>query len=517
MIEKQQIKKIIRKDGSLNTRSSFLKEYSPEELFNMYYSDIENKCKICSKNTKFLSFKNGYDKACSRECRKQLKSLEYVPDSDKIVDLLTLKNFIKNTYSNGNNTNRLNVSYFINNNYIKELNTIHSLGYDINNLKVQNIYDILHGEIQYRKCEKCGKETSFISFSKGYRKYCSNECSKRAHMTEPEVIEVKEKFIDNNQFDINAMTKEYNVSHSYAIKFKASNNIDVPNKRSKYSFGERLLFEYYKNIKCVKSNDRTLIYPYEIDVIIDNICIEYDGILFHSNGTSFPGMCGRRFKDELIPDDYELLTIFENEFLDETKRNIWFSIINNKLNLNKNKLFARKCTIKEVNSETAKIFCENNHLQGYAKSSIKIGLYHNEELVSLMTFSKSRFNKNIEYELIRFCSKINTTVSGGAGKLLKYFENTYNPKSLISYANKRWSQGKIYSKLGFEFIEDTKDNYFYFKPNENILYSRNMFQKHKLKEKLDSFNIELSEKQNMFNNGYRQIFDYGNKKYIKYY
>jgi hypothetical protein len=38
-----------------------------------------------------------------------------------------------------------------------------------------------------------------------------------------------------------------------------------------------------------------------------------------------------------------------------------------------------------------------------------------------MTFGKPRFNKNYEYELVRFASKLGTKVIGGAGKLLKYF------------------------------------------------------------------------------------------------
>ena len=48
-----------------------------------------------------------------------------------------------------------------------------------------------------------------------------------------------------------------------------------------------------------------------------------------------------------------------------------------------------------------------NHLQGYAKSSIDIGLFYEGQLVSLMTFGKTRFSKKYEYELIRFCNRLN--------------------------------------------------------------------------------------------------------------
>mgnify|MGYP007037140579 CR=1 FL=1 len=64
-----------------------------------------------------------------------------------------------------------------------------------------------------------------------------------------------------------------------------------------------------------------------------------------------------------------------------------------------------------------------------------------------MTFGKPRYNKNYEYELIRYCSSKN--IVGGAEKLFNYFIKTYNPKSIISYCD--WSKfnGDVYLKLGF--------------------------------------------------------------------
>ena len=204
----------------------------------------------------------------------------------------------------------------------------------------------------------------------------------------------------------------------------------------------------------------------------------------------------------------QLFNIFEHEDLD-----LWLSMINTKLNLNK-KIYARKCIIKELKSQETKEFLDYNHIQGYISSKVNLGLYFEDELVSVMTFSKPRFNKNYEYELIRFCSKRNTSVIGGASKLWKYFVTKYNPKSVISYANRRFSNGEIYSKLGFELIGKTEPNYFYFKMSTTQLYSRVKFQKHKLSKLLDNFNPELSETENMFNNNYRRIFDCGNLKYL---
>ena len=111
-----------------------------------------------------------------------------------------------------------------------------------------------------------------------------------------------------------------------------------------------------------------------------------------------------------------------------------------------------------------------------------------------MTFCKSRFNKNYEWELSRYSSSKH--VIGGAGKLLKYFERIYKPKSLITYADRRFSQGKLYYKLGFTFDHFSSPNYFYCDQNLNIL-SRIHCQKHKLKDILKDFDESLSESENM--------------------
>lgn len=81
--------------------------------------------------------------------------------------------------------------------------------------------------------------------------------------------------------------------------------------------------------------------------------------------------------------------------------------------MTENKIFARKCEIKEISSKESKNFVNQNHIQGNAPSTIKIGLFFKEKLVSVMTFGKRpMFNSN-EYEIIRFCNILNTMVVGG--------------------------------------------------------------------------------------------------------
>jgi hypothetical protein len=136
-----------------------------------------------------------------------------------------------------------------------------------------------------------------------------------------------------------------------------------------------------------------------------------------------------------------------------------------------------------------------------------------------MTFGKKRISMGNkirtdgEYEMLRFCNKLNTQVIGGASKLLSYFIKTYNPKSILTFADKRYSQGKLYINLGFEFVCDTQPNYFYFKPSEMIRYYRFKFRKDVLvKEGYDSSKTEF---QIMNEREYLRIYDCGHMKFEK--
>ena len=293
-----------------------------------------------------------------------------------------------------------------------------------------------------------------------------------------------------------------------------------PSKKHKT---QSLIYRYVNSLVSAKENVKNVI-SNELDIYCKkkNFAIEYNGLLPHSFGFSkisyynnlqIDSTYHLRKTEEAESKNIQLFHIFENEFIDKNKRQIWFSVINSKLGLSEI-IYARKCSVQEIHSSSAREFCSKNHLQGSCNSSIRIGLFYNKELVSVMTFRK---HKKYSWEIARFCSKLNLTVTGGASKLLKFFERKYNPESIISYANRRWSRGDLYERLGFEFIQNTNPNYFYFRPNENILFSREQFQKHKLKNKLELFDPELTETQNMFNSGFRKIYDSGNKKYVKRY
>jgi hypothetical protein len=128
-----------------------------------------------------------------------------------------------------------------------------------------------------------------------------------------------------------------------------------------------------------------------------------------------------------------------------------------------------------------------------------------------MSFSKTRFDKKYEYELTRFATKCGYQVVGGASKLFKRFVLDYNPASVVSYADLRYSVGNVYEKLNFNLKHKTKPGYYWFK--NGIIYNRQMFQKKNLK-KFANYDIMKTEKQMMFENGYRLLKNCGNLVYV---
>jgi len=266
-------------------------------------------------------------------------------------------------------------------------------------------------------------------------------------------------------------------------------------------------------INTIQSS-RSIIKPYQLDILIPshNIAIEHDGLYYHHElrrpnnyHITKTKMCEAK--------GIQLIHVFGDEWL--YKKDIVKSRIRNMLGLNKNSIYGRKCSINEVSYDDAMRFLETNHIQGNVNSSIRLGLYYNNELVSMMTFGslrKSMGSKSSKdnYELLRFCNKLNTTVVGGASKLFKHFIKTYTPNSLISYADRRWSQGNLYEKLGFEFIHNSAPSYWYI--NNQKREFRYKYEKRKLVKA--GFDNKKSEHEIMLERGIYRIFDCGTKLYI---
>jgi hypothetical protein len=335
--------------------------------------------------------------------------------------------------------------------------------------------------------------------------------------TDEELIETIQKFYKENGRaptvyecrDCEYLFAPTTYSNRFGTFLKAIEIAEVPLNEKNRSVAEKDLFNYISSIYKgkIESSNRSVLGGKEIDILIPDkrLAIEYNGLFWHNEDRI--GKYYHLDKSALaFRKGYHLVHVFENEWL--YKQDIVKSRLSSLLGVNST-IYARKCKIVEITSAEAKDFLEKNHIQGNAYGSVRYGLIYENSLVSLMTFSKPRFNKKYDYELLRFCNKLNTNVIGGASKLFKYFLKNIECESIISYSDARWNTGDLYIQLGFEFLHRSEPNYWYF-DMKNQLYSRVKFQKHKLENILEKFDPDLTEVENMKKNGYNRIFDCGN-------
>ena len=286
------------------------------------------------------------------------------------------------------------------------------------------------------------------------------------------------------------------------------------------SIEEKEVADFIKGIYSglVLENDREVLKPRDLDIYLPEreLAFEYDGLFYHSteHGAEPKHMLDKT--TACLEKGIQLVHIFEDEWL--SGKDIVKSRIRSLLGLSLKRIPARKCQVKDVEDSVARDFLSTCHIQGACPASVRLGLYFQDELMALMTFGKPRFNKKCDWELLRFCTALDTSVIGGAGKLLKAFEERFHPRALLSYADRRWSKGDLYERLGFTLEGCSQPNYWYTKGDCSERFSRLTFQKHMLKEKLgEVFDDGRTEAENMSAAGYRRVYDCGNLVFVKRY
>jgi hypothetical protein len=348
-------------------------------------------------------------------------------------------------------------------NYSKSNNYINKVNENYKNLYPNINFEKIEKEFVEIKCPDCG-ESSRLSKQLLYERY------KRNYTTCIKCNPIGHKNRSGYELEICDFLKENNI-------------------------------EYINNKKF--QNSKT-----EIDIYIPNfnLGIEVNGVYWHNE----------LFKDsnyhlkktiKAENENINLIHIFEDEWI--YKKNIVKSIIKNRLKINNKTIYGRECHIKELDSKTTSKFLNENHIQGNINSKHRIGLYHKDELVSVMTFGLGRImmgGKNNEFELTRFCNIINYNIIGAASKLLKFFIKKYNPKKVVSYSDVRLFNGDLYGKLNFVKIHQSKPNYWYV--IDGIRHNRFNYRKSRLVK--EGFDINKTEKEIMFERKIYRIYDCGN-------
>jgi len=256
-------------------------------------------------------------------------------------------------------------------------------------------------------------------------------------------------------------------------------------------------------------NTRKIIAPLELDFYFPGkkIAIEMNGIYWHTEVSGRKNRTYHLNKLKLCQaQNIDLVSFTDEDWYANPE--ICKSMIRHRLGLSETSVYARSCKRVTVDNTVGKKFFIDNHISGHARAAFYIGLEYKDELVACVSLGTPRFDKSADYELIRFATKTNTVVVGGFSKMLKGVDG-----SVMTFSDKMYGTGGVYAKAGFKWIGSTPCGYRYTKQNKT--YNRMQFQKHKLPQKLKTFNPDLTEWKNMQLNGYDRIWDCGHLKWIK--
>ena len=180
----------------------------------------------------------------------------------------------------------------------------------------------------------------------------------------------------------------------------------------------------------------------------------------------------------------------------------------------KTKLYARNCELKGIDKKSCDKFLNLYHLQNTCKGQIvRYGLFYNNILVQVMTFGKSRYNKNFEWELLRLCTHKDYMIVGGSEKLFKYFLKN-NRGNIISYCDNSKFNGSVYTKLGFNIKSYGRPSKHWF----NIRTKQHINNSLLLKIGFDklfntNFGKGVSNENLMIQNGFVYVYDCGQSIY----
>jgi hypothetical protein len=239
----------------------------------------------------------------------------------------------------------------------------------------------------------------------------------------------------------------------------------------------------------------------EIDFLVGNLGIELHGSYFHSEK-----FISRRYHlDKHLKcknAGIKLIQIFDYEWFSKTE--LYKDYIRSKLGIFEKRIHARDCTLdSDTDKQEVREFVEENHLQGYTSHLEAYTLRHKGEIVSCITISRHHRKSN-ELILNRLCSKRGYKVDGGFEKL---FNSIPMKQGLITYADLRFTDGSIYTRLGFSEDGFLKPDYFYIRNGKKVT-------KQAMRKTPEERKTGMSEKDLRAMQGYLKVYDAGKIRFI---
>lgn len=421
-----------------------------------------------------------------------------------------------------------------NDEYIRLVNEVHNGKYDYSKTRYVNkrtkicivcpihgeFWQCAHNHLRGQGCPECGKEYARTWTKNQYENF---------------VNESEHRFCGGYSFP--NIKDEYENSHSkVTIKCNKCGNVfvKIACDHLSSSFGgcqhcygfrskeEVQIGDYIKSLlpnETVTLNDRSTLKNYEMDIFIPSykIAFEYNGLYWHSDIRRDRNYHLNKLKS-VNKRGIKLIQIFEDEYYGH--KDIVLSKIKHILKKDNDlpKIYARKCTIKQISLNDCKDFLNKNHIQGISKSTVYLGCFYNDTLCGVMSFKEEEKGTN-KWELTRFATDINYLCIGVGGKLFKHFVREYNPEEVKSFADRRWTTDKddnLYTKLGFKLHETLRPDYKYYKRDTQKRYHKFNFRKKTLIKNYPDHGLteDMTETEMTKKIGAIKIWDCGLYKYI---
>ena len=344
-------------------------------------------------------------------------------------------------------------------------------------------------------CKICGKKLRRIS----------NEHLLKHGITKKEYVD---KYGSSDM-----VCKEFN---EFLVKQMETINSEMTHNFSSKS--EEEIVDWLKSLNVEPHKDRRILNGKELDIYIPskNLAIEYNGNLWHSE---FFGGKDKSYHlnklEECNKKGVELIQIFEDEYM--LHKDIVLSKIKHilRLNYDSRKIQGRKCVIEIIDKSLGDDFLNKNHIQGTTNCSVMFGAFYCNELVAVMSFLNEN---NGNWNLVRYANKLDVRCQGVASKMFSCFVKRYNPKTVRSFADRRWTVdglSNLYTNLGFKLAEALKPDYRYYNSSVDRYkrFHKFGFKKEQLISKY-GFDQGMTELEMARELGYDRIWDCGLFKYV---
>lgn len=390
-------------------------------------------------------------------------------------------------------------------------------------------------DIHYQDCEICGKPFKIdIKLKNDNVTTCSPECAKektRRFYQAKYGVDHPMQNQDVQKHFHDAMKAKYGVEHALQIPGKIQQQQHSVIKTNMERYG--VPYACYTP-GCINSRNNLISHvnrdfgkqlananvSYSFERRLDNrsydICIEdqktlieIDPTFTHSSvytGLYDPVAIDYHLKKSQLATEHGYRCVHVFDWDD------WGKIVN--MFVDKRSVYARKCKLYRINKAVGDKFLNDYHIQGACRGQLLyLGLVYDDELIQLMTFGKPRYDKKYDVELLRFVTRPDVRVIGGASKLFKFATQDYGLHNIISYCDVAKFTGDVYEKIGMKLERVTPPQEIWSKEEKyitaNLLRSRGYDQLFHT-----SYGKGTSNEDLMLQNEWYPIYDCGQRVYV---